>query len=453
MKKTILLMSIVSSIVTMSNTIKGEVSTTFKNTNSFKINDANKVSKKEFKIDETTTDGHIVLPSGLTLGAKIQAKDIVLPKDAKVGEKFLKDSTLYGKYEKDNLNVLGEIKRAEGSLEVSGVNTSWTKGVDYIAKGKLTVPFSKDKNIDYLDTLKLNTVLGVRNKYVDANVEVENNFSKVRYEKDKLKHHTLEFVKGEVNAKYDITQDTKLYSAAKMLYGLNKDSIEYKDQLRDKDTKLSESPVDSKFYQEYSLGVETKPIQNTKLNSDIFVQNVTNKDVLINTNKHTSYRKDNLVAFGTKLGVEYKGLKNTTLSVKGTLGGEYRNDKVYMDSKFSSTNFDKTKYLQGYVSAEFNAKYNINKIDKVTITPEMTVKASADQLPLIKKYDKGLPTNKLYSFTLEPKAIVKYNPLSRLEINTNVSTPIDFTNKDKQDNKIKFSSVDVKTGLDIKYTW
>ena len=142
-----------------------------------------------------------------------------------------------------------------------------------------------------------------------------------------------------------------------MLYGLNKDSIEYKDQLRDKDTKLSESPVDSKFYQEYSLGVETKPIQNTKLNSDVFVQNVTNKDVLINTNAHTSYRKDNLVAFGTKLGVEYKGLKNTTLSVKGTLGGEYRNDKVYMDSKFSSTNFDKTKYLQGYASAEFNAKY------------------------------------------------------------------------------------------------
>lgn len=58
----------------------------------------------------------------------------------------------------------------------------------------------------------------------------------------------------------------------------------------------------------------------------------------------------------------------------------------------------------------------------------------------------------MHEIILTPKLGFKYTPIKNLEILSSVAVPVDFTKVDDK-NPMQFDRFDVKSSLNIKYTW
>ena len=182
-----------------------------------------------------------------------------------------------------------------------------------------------------------------------------------------------------------------------------------------------------------------------------------------------------LLAYGTSLDAKYALLNN-----KLTLTG----NSLLAGIKIVDTAAD--SYTDGVYTAKLGAKYDYAVDSKLTVSPELTVSSA------ILKYEEALigfvtlkpEVNAVYKATdklelkggvslsanfknitkdsnnkvvstksleLEPSASLVYKPVEGLEVSNKVELPVKFG--EKADKSLEYKGLDVKTELNIKYSW
>lgn len=69
----------------------------------------------------------------------------------------------------------------------------------------------------------------------------------------------------------------------------------------------------------------------------------------------------------------------------------------------------------------------------------------------IKKVNNKVESTK--SLELKPSASLVYKPVEGLEVNNKVELPVKFGEKSVDDKSLEYKGLDVKTELNIKYSW
>ena len=259
-------------------------------------------------------------------------------------------------------------------------------------------------------------------KDVKANVEVKHDYRKI--EKDHKASEAVEYVSGEVSAKYDAVKDLELEGKVAFKKNVSGEKIGDYEVLG---TKLFvEGPA--RYIHSYELKGTYKGVKHLTLSAKPFVAHV-------NLSKDEQSREDK-VLYGVELGAEYKMLNDKlTLTGKSLLAGkQYR---IGQASQVLKTN-------SGVFVFDANAKYDYSVTDKFTVSPEANANLKLD----VFKLGKSLVT--LPELTLTPKVSAEYKPTDTLTLKGSVETPVKFKVVGKE---FKYTDTQVKTSLNLKYEW
>ena len=259
-------------------------------------------------------------------------------------------------------------------------------------------------------------------KDVKANVEVKHDYRKI--EKDHKASEAVEYVSGEVSAKYDAVKDLELEGKVAFKKNVSGEKIGDYEVLG---TKLFvEGPA--RYIHSYELKGTYKGVKHLTLSAKPFVAHV-------NLSKDEQSREDK-VLYGVELNAEYKMLNDKlTLTGKSLLAGkQYR---IGQASQVLKTN-------SGVFVFDANAKYDYSVTDKFTVSPEANANLKLD----VFKLGKSLVT--LPELTLTPKVSAEYKPTDTLTLKGSVETPVKFKVVGKE---FKYTDTQVKTSLNLKYEW
>ena len=259
-------------------------------------------------------------------------------------------------------------------------------------------------------------------KDVKANVEVKHDYRKI--EKDHKASEAVEYVSGEVSAKYDAVKDLELEGKVAFKKNVSGEKIGDYEVLG---TKLFvEGPA--RYIHSYELKGTYKGVKHLTLSAKPFVAHV-------NLSKDEQSREDK-VLYGVELDAEYKMLNDKlTLTGKSLLAGkQYR---IGQASQVLKTN-------SGVFVFDANAKYDYSVTDKFTVSPEANANLKLD----VFKLGKSLVT--LPELTLTPKVSAEYKPTDTLTLKGSVETPVKFKVVGKE---FKYTDTQVKTSLNLKYEW
>ncbi|WP_288862753.1 hypothetical protein [uncultured Sneathia sp.] len=519
MKKTILLASLVASITTLAAT-EGHVNYTFKGEINSKY--ANQQTANEFKVPETFVETEVkVKGSGLSFGGEFKAKDIKLGEDNKAH--FLNHSKVFAKYELPEIKGVKSFVKAtaepkfigddKGSAELEG-QVSYKYGeFTFGLNSKTNFPFAK-KAATYGEDVKSTHKVFVESekdkdvfvkglKDVKANVEIKHDYRKLA--ENHKAAEAVNYVKGEVSAKYDAIKDFAVEGKA----GFKVNVSEFTNKKHPDFIKKDEG--DNKH--DVVLGGVKLNHYLDKFDSD-WIREVTGlhreyanvkltytgvKGLTLSANPFVDftegYRKYDdsqklvaggyLLAYGTSLDAKYALLNNKlTLTGNSLLAG------IKSVKKDSTTNpVTNSDYTIGVYTAKLGAKYDYAVDSKLTVSPELTVSSAiltnsglntlngfvtlkpevnavykaTDKLELkggvslsanfdnIKKYNNKVESTK--SLELKPSASLVYKPVEGLEVNNKVELPINFKEKSTADKSLEYKGLDVKTELNIKYSW
>ena len=511
MKKTILLASLVASITTLAAT-EGHVNYTFKGEINSKY--ANQQTANEFKVPETFVETEVkVKGSGLSFGGEFKAKDIKLGEDNKAH--FLNHSKVFAKYELPEIKGVKSFVKAtaepkfigddKGSAELEGqvsykygeftfglnsktnfpfVKKAATYGEDVKSTHKVFVESEKDKNV----------FKGLKD--VKANVEVKHDYRKLA--ENQKAAEAVDYVKGEVSAKYDATKDFAVEGEAGFkvnvteFTGSNDDFIK-RDENDKHDVVLGGVKINdyldnfssdwirmvTGLHREYANAKLTYTgVKGLTLSANPFV------DYTEAYRKYDDSKKvvagGYLLAYGTSLDAKYVLLNN-----KLTLTG----NSLLAGIKIVDTKTAENNYTIGVYTAKLGAKYDYAVDSKLTVSPELTVSSAilknsglnilngfvtlkpevnavykaTDKLELkggvslsanfdnIKKVNNKVESTK--SLELKPSASLVYKPVEGLEVNNKVELPVKFGEKSVDDKSLEYKGLDVKTELNIKYPW
>ena len=475
MKKTLLLTSLVASMVAMAGTT-GSVKSFAESEAKFETKksvstDQQRVetnTTKSYKVEKIGVETEVkVTGSGLSFGGTFQAKDLELGKVKKAN--YLNNSSVWAKYELPELKGVKSYVKAtaepkfigddKGSVELEG-NASYKYGeFTFGLNSKTNFPFAKkDSNYgkDVKSTHKVfvesekdkNVFKGLKD--VKANVEVKHDYRKI--EKGHKASEAVDYVSGEVSAKYDAVKDLELEGKVSFKKNISGKEIGDYEILG---TKLFVK-APARYIHSYELKGTYTGVKHLSLSAKPFAVHVNvAKDVINNKLK----RQDS-VLYGVELGAEYKMLNDKlTLTGKSLLAG------IHIKNIDETANDDAQKLVKknsGVFIFDANAKYDYSVTDKFTVSPE----ANANLELLVTK-----PADKLVtvpSLTLTPKVSAEYKPTDTLTLTGSVEVPVKFGvvtktfKKDSVDaNKYSneavkgfgYDSTSIKTSLNLKYEW
>ncbi|WP_311678946.1 hypothetical protein, partial [Sneathia vaginalis] len=259
-------------------------------------------------------------------------------------------------------------------------------------------------------------------KDVKANVEIKHDYRELK--KDHKAAEAVDYVSGEVSAKYDAVKDLELEGKVAFKKNVSGEKIGDYEVLG---TKLFvEGPA--RYIHSYELKGTYKGVKHLTLSAKPFVAHV-------NLSKDEQSREDK-VLYGVELDAEYKVLNDKlTLTGKSLLAGkQYR---IGQASQVLKTN-------SGVFVFDANAKYDYSVTDKFTVSPEANANLKLD----VFKLGKSLVT--LPELTLTPKVSAEYKPTDTLTLKGSVETPVKFKVVGKE---FKYTDTQVKTSLNLKYEW
>ena len=526
MKKTILLASLVASITTLAAT-EGHVNYTFKG----EINSeyANKQTTNKFKVPETFVETEVKIKgSGLSFGGEFKAKDIELGKDKIKKANFLNHSNVFAKYELPEIKGVKSYVKATvkpefvgkddnykfgGSAELEGQASYKYDALTFGLKSKTNFPFAKEANENYGEKVKSTHKVFVESeadkdvfvkglKDVKANVEIKHDYRKLE-EKDPKAAKAVDYVKGEVSAKYDAIKDFAVEGKAGFKVNVSEftktnltDFIKGdKDNKHDvvlggvklnhyldKITSTSWIREVTGLHREYAdVKLTYTGVKGLTLSANPFVD-YTEGYRKYDNQSHKVVENAHLIMFGTSLGAKYT-LLNDKLALTGNV--------LLSDVRDVKTNRTKTIKNRGVYVVKLGAKYDYAVDSKLTVSPEFTVSSAVltddylannnagfvtlkpevnavykatDKLELkgglslsanfdnIKK-DNNNKVVSTKSLELKPSASLVYKPVEGLEVNNKVELPINFKEKSAADKSLEYKGLDVKTELNIKYSW
>ncbi|WP_288866941.1 hypothetical protein [uncultured Sneathia sp.] len=262
-------------------------------------------------------------------------------------------------------------------------------------------------------------------KDVKANVEVKHDYRKI--EKNQKASEAVDYVSGEVSAKYDAVKDLEL--EGKVAFKKNFKSTEKIGDYEVLGTKLFKEGS-ARYIHSYELKGTYKGVKHLSLSAKPFVAHVNIAKEVTSDNK---VKRNDHVAYGVELNAEYKMLNDKlTLTGKSLLAGVH-------DRKI-----DETKTNTGVFVFDANAKYDYSVTDKFTVSPEANANL---ELLVSKKVDKLVTEPTL---TLTPKVSAEYKPTDTLTLKGSVETPVKFKVVGKE---FKYTDTQVKTSLNLKYEW
>jgi len=284
-------------------------------------------------------------------------------------------------------------------------------------------------------------------KDVKANVEVKHDYRKLA--KNEKAGARVDYVSGEVSAKYDAVKDLAL--EGKVAFKKNIKSGEKIGDYEVIGTKLFKE-VPANYIHSYELKETYTGVKHLTLSAKPFVAHVN----LYKTVVANKLKRADVVLYGVELGAEYKMLNDKlTLTGKSLLAGIH-------GKKIDETKDDVAQKLvkgnSGVFVFDANAKYDYSVTDKFTVSPE----ANANLELHVFKLGKDVVTKP--ELTLTPKVSAKYVPVEGLTIEGVVSVPVKFGvvksfEKDttgKYTKEVKgfgYDSTSIKTSLNLKYEW
>ena len=508
MKKTLLLTSLVASMVAMAGTtgsVKSfaESEAKFETRKSVSETDPKKIETeimKSYKVEKIGVETEVkVKESGLSFGGTFQAKDLILGEVKKVN--YLNHSSVWSKYELPELSgvktyvkatvspkfaeleklAVANIKDTEvknedkGSAELEGQVSykygNFTFGLNSKTNFPLsnkTYKYEKDK-VDpkyvgteeygklvksthkvFVESEKDKDVLVKGLKDVKANVEIKHDYAKTVTKAGER----VDYVSGEVSAKYDAVKDLEL--EGKAAFKKNIKSGEKIGKYEVLGIKLfEESPA--RYIHLYELKGTYKGFKHLTLSAKPFVAHVNiAKDI-----KNNNLSREDKVLYGAELGAEYKMLNDKlTLTGKSLLAGVHHktiNEAAQEEAKkIVKENF-------GHFIFDANAKYDYNVTDKFTVSPE----AGANLYLFVSKSGTSDKLDTEPTLTLTPKVSAEYKPTDTLTLKGSVEVPVKFgivTKSFEKDSDGKYNqgkpvdgfgyySTSIKTSLNLKYEW
>ena len=234
-------------------------------------------------------------------------------------------------------------------------------------------------------------------KDVKANVEVKHDYRKI--EKDHKASEAVEYVSGEVSAKYDAVKDLELEGKVAFKKNVSGEKIGDYEVLG---TKLFVEES-ARYIHSYELKGTYKGVKHLTLSAKPFVDHV-------NLSKDKQSREDK-VLYGVELNTEYKMLNDKlTLIGKSLLAGVH--DRVFDGIKAQGSQLTKTN--AGVFVFDANAKYDYSVTDKFTVSPEANANLKLD----VFKLGESLVT--LPELTLTPKVSAEYKPTDTLTLKGSV---------------------------------
>ena len=368
-------------------------------------------------------------------------------------------------------------------------------GKDVKSTHKVFVESEKDKDV----------FKGIKD--VKANVEVKHDYRKLA-EKDPKAAEAVDYVKGEVSAKYDATKDFAVEGKAGFKVNVSEFTKKHDDFIKNDsgdnkhDVVLGGVKINdyldnfnqsgwirevTGLHREYAnVKLTYTGVKGLTLSANPFVDY---------TEAYRGYKGDQLaaggylLAYGTSLDAKYVLLNNKlTLTGNSLLAGikSVRKDSIVNPAVDSD-------YTIGVYTAKLGAKYDYAVDSKLTVSPELTVSSAiltnsdktvgatlngfvtlkpevnavykaTDKLELkggvslsanFKNITKD-SNNKVVStksLKLEPSASLVYKPVEGLEVSNKVELPIKFNEKSDADKSLEYKGLDVKTELNIKYSW
>ncbi len=530
MKKTILLASLVASITTLAAT-EGHVNYTFKGEINSKYE--NQTTTNEFKVSETFVETEVkVKGSGLSFGGEFKAKDIKLKAGESVKKaSFLNHSKVFAKYELPEIKGVKSYVKATvapkfvddndaykfgGSAELEGQASYKYDALTFGLQSKTNFPFAKSatNNDNYGKDVKSTHKVFVESekdkdvfvkglKDVKANVEIKHDYRKLEEQNPKAAK-AVDYVKGEVSAKYDAIKDFAVEGKA----GFKVNVSEFVNPNPSNENFIQKDSGDNKhdvvlggvkindYLDKFSLDWirEVTGLHREYANVKLTYTGVKGLTLSANpfvdyTEGYRKYEQNKLVAggyllaYGTSLDAKYALLNN-----KLTLTG----NSLLAGIKTVNTAPGKDNYTVGVYTAKLGAKYDYAVDSKLTVSPELTVSSAiltnsaktgaealngfvtlkpevnavykaTDKLELkggvslsanfdnIKRENNKVESTK--SLELKPSASLVYKPVEGLEVNNKVELPINFKEKSTADKSLEYKGLDVKTELNIKYSW
>ena len=523
MKKTILLASLVASITTLAAT-EGHVNYKFKGEINSKYE--NQTTTNEFKVPETFVETEVkVKGSGLSFGGEFKAKDIELKAGESVKKaSFLNHSKVFAKYELPEIKGVKSFVKATvapkfvddndaykfgGSAELEGQASYKYDVLTFGLNSKTNFPFAKSAGNDnygkdvksthkvFVESEKDKDVFVKGLKDVKANVEIKHDYRELK--ENHKAAEAVDYVKGEVSAKYDAIKDFAVEGKAGFKVNVSKFLVSNGDYFKeDKDghdvilggVKLNRylDKFDGTdwirkvtgLHREYAnVKLTYTGVKGLTLSANPFVD-YTEGYRKYDNNSHKVVENAHLIMFGTSLDAKYV-LLNDKLTLTGNV--------LLSGVRDVKTNTTKTIKNRGVYVAKLGAKYDYAINSKLTVSPEFTVSSAVltddylannkagfvtlkpevnavykatDKLELkgglslsanfdkIKKNNNKLVGTK--ELELKPSASLVYKPVEGLEVNNKVELPVKFGEK-TTDKSLEYKGLDVKTELNIKYSW
>ena len=440
MKKTLLLTSLVASMVAMAGTT-GSVEAYNENEATFVKNENPKfVAKKTGVKTEVKVEG-----TGFSFGGDFKAEDLELSKADKKAD-FLDHSKVWAKYELPEIKGVKSYVQAKvepkfigadkGSAELEGQASYKYDVLTFGLNSKTNFPFVKSatNNDNYGKEVKSTHKLFVESeekkdvfvkglKDVKVNVEVKHNYAKTV----KKAGDRVDYVSGEVSAKYDAVKDLELEGKVAFKKNISAEKIGDYEVLG---TKLFEEGP-ARYIHSYELKGTYKGVKHLTLSAKPFVAHV-----------HINDNKDQIL-YGTELVTEYKMLNDKlTLTGKSLLAGN--TDKTSFVTKAGEK--ESTIVTKGYFVFDANAKYDYSVTDKFTVSPE----ANANLLLVVSKGINGTATKP--ELTLTPKVSAEYKATDTLTLKGSVEAPVKFE-VNTTSKKFEYKQTQLKTSLNLKYEW
>ena len=439
MKKTLLLTSLVASIVAMAGTT-GSVEAYNENEATFV-----KGAKPTFVAKKTGVKTEVkVNGTGFSFGGEFKAENLKLGEVKKAN--FLNHSNVWAKYELPEIKGVKSYVQAKvepkfigddkGSAELEGQASYKYGEFTFGLNSKTSFPFVKSAgNNNYGKDVKSTHKVFVESekdkdvfvkglKDVKANVEVKHDYKKI--EENHKASEAVDYVSGEVSAKYDGVKDLEL--EGKVAFKKNFKSTEKIGDYKVLETKLFEEK-EARYIHSYELKGTYTGVKHLTLSAKPFVAHV-----------HINDNKDQIM-YGTELVTEYKMLNDKlTLTGKSLLAGN--TDKT---SYVTNENIKESVVVtKGYFVFDANAKYDYSVTDKFTVSPE----ANANLSLFVYKGINGTVTKP--ALTLTPKVSAEYKPTDTLTLKGSVEAPVKFKVVGKE---FKYTDTQVKTSLNLKYEW
>ena len=456
MKKTLLLTSLVASMVAIAGTT-GSVEGYNENEATFvKKSDpaipATFVAKKTGVKTEVKVNG-----TGFSFGGDFKAEDLSLGHVE--AAKFLDHSKVWAKYELPELKGVKSYVQAtaepkfigeatdKGSAELEGQVSYKYDTLTFSLNSKTNFPFVKSVGNDnygkdvksthkvFVESEKDKDVFVKGLKDLKVNVEVKHDYAETVIEVG----DRVDYVSGEVSAKYDAVKDLEL--EGKVAFKKNISGVFIGDY-EVLGTKLFiKGPA--RYIHSYELKGTYTGVKHLTLSAKPFVTHINiNKEGIQGSDLN---REDN-VLYGVELGAEYKMLNDKlTLTGKSLLAG--RHDKTINETA-SDVNQKLVKKNSGIFVFDANAKYDYSVTDKFTVSPEANANL---ELLVYKKANKLVTSPEL---TLTPKVSAEYKPTDTLTLKGSVEVSVKFGEDiNKNNNKFEYLQTQLKTSLNLKYEW